>query len=255
MLITFLILTIAFCFLLRGWATGRHRVIAVLCVLFIVLLSSGPVARWVVNSLQAGSVSIGGESFGRRATIILLGGGLEPTASGNLAEPSMWGQGRILRTAALYRQCKSQAEGCTIIVSGGDPQGLGVTEAARYASSLQSLGVPAEDIRREDRSRNTWQNAQNTAPLLRASQSGELFLVTSAIHVPRALLYFSHFGIAPTPVCSDRISVPLGLIPSAINLAYIDVAMGELIGMGRYHLYNFLGWNPHPITVIDAYKQ
>ena len=38
MLITFLILTIAFCFLLRGWATGRHRVIAVLCVLFIVLL-------------------------------------------------------------------------------------------------------------------------------------------------------------------------------------------------------------------------
>ena len=123
MLIALFVLTVATCFALRGRSPIVRRIFAPLGFALIFLIGNGALAGWLVNSLQAGWTSIGVESFGNRATIILLGGGLDaPTANESLAEPSMWGQGRITRTAALYRQCKSRAASCSIIVSGGDPR-------------------------------------------------------------------------------------------------------------------------------------
>lgn len=46
-----------------------------------------------------------------------------------------------------------------VIVSGGDPQRIGTTEAELMTTELIKLGVPLEHIREEDKARHTIENA------------------------------------------------------------------------------------------------
>ncbi len=50
-----------------------------------------------------------------------------------------------------------------MIISGGDAQNNGVTEAEVYEQQLLRLGVPMADIIQEPNSVNTWKNAQLTS--------------------------------------------------------------------------------------------
>jgi hypothetical protein len=48
---------------------------------------------------------------------------------------------------------------------------------------------------------------------LRGQPFDKLFLVTSGLHLRRALLYFGHFGVYPTPCAADRITPLLSILP------------------------------------------
>jgi uncharacterized SAM-binding protein YcdF (DUF218 family) len=58
----------------------------------------------------------------------------------------------------------------------------------------------------ERRSRDTWQNAEYTAPILHKDSIHAVYLVTHAWHMRRALMAFRHFGIeaVPSPLPMDR---------------------------------------------------
>ena len=141
----------------------------------------------------------------------------------------------------LYRACAQSAQ-CSVLISGGDVDQTGASEAAVYAAVLRQLDVPAADLVLEEQSRSTWENARNVAALLQRSSSN-VVLVTSAGHMRRASLYFRHFGIDATPVASDVVDVRLTLFPNSANLLYADLALHEYIGLARYHVYSALGWN------------
>jgi len=80
-----------------------------------------------------------------------------------------------------------------------------VTEAEDYRAEMLRLGIEDSDIVPEGRSLNTFQNAEFTEEILRGQPFDRLFLVTSGLHLRRALLYFGHFGVYPTPCAADRI--------------------------------------------------
>ena len=175
--------------------------------------------------------------------IIVLGNGTVKIPANNAVVPTLFSFSRIYETARLYYSCKKSGEKCSIIISGGDPLANGIPEAIVYQDALINLGIQKSDIEAEARSKNTFQNAKLTSELLKAQTYDRLLLVTSGIHTKRSLLYFSYFGIHPAPAPSDVIAVNTGLIPSTYHFTVTDFIIHEYIGIARFYIYNYMGWN------------
>jgi len=157
-----------------------------------------------------------------------------------------------VETTQLYQACRKSDGDCKILVSGGDARHHGSPEATVYQRELVRLGVAKDDVLIEPQSMNTWQNAQFSRTVLAQYAPDRTVLVSSAIHLRRSLLYFTHFGMAPIPVRADDLQAAASPLPMAYNFALTDFALHEWIGIARYHMYNALGWNPARINPGDA---
>lgn len=231
----------------------RRRRLGTTCIVlaFVALLAAGcgPLPRVLLAALQNGYAT-GYSDWGQRNAIILLGSGSYRDDAGRAA-PSLFANARLLRAAMLYHDCKATGADCRIEASGGDPARHGTPEAVLYGQALQHLGVPASDLLLEQRSMNTWQNAQFSAPLLREYGPDRVLLVTSGTHLRRADLYFRHFGVRATLLRADYLAATLTWLPQAWNLAATDLALHEYIGIARYYVYQAMGWNvpAQPMTI------
>lgn len=214
----------------------------VLAVTLFLATGCGLLPAWLLRGLQTPYAQRVAIAWAPRSVIVLLGAGTVRTPAGTV-EPTLFAHGRIDAALALYRQCKIAGGECKLEVSGGDALHTGKPEAMVYADALQRLGVPAADLLLEPHSMNTWQNAQFSAPLLRGYGAQQVVLVSSAVHLRRASLYFAHFGIHATPVRGDWLVPRMGWWPQSWNFAVTDAALHEYVGVWRYHLYNALGWN------------
>jgi uncharacterized SAM-binding protein YcdF (DUF218 family) len=111
------------------------------------------------------------------------------------------------------------------------------------AAVLEALGVPAEAISVETKSRNTYEHARNVGPLLKEREFRQVLLVTSALHMPRALGVFrrqcpgTEFIPAPTDFGETThkpkpfVKDVAGVIPSAKNLELMGDVLHEYIGI------------------------
>ena len=102
---------------------------------------------------------------------------------------------RCVTAAAYYHRAVHHDGGrCAIIVSGGDPAGAGVTEAAAMSTTLVQMGVPQEAVILEELATTTLENAFYCLPLIARLQgqmaANCISLVTSGFHIPRALYMF-----------------------------------------------------------------
>lgn len=197
---------------------------------------------WLLAPLQAPYAQRPALDWAPRNVIVLLGAGTVRVPAAGV-EPTLFAHGRIDEAARLYRDCKVHGGDCKVEVSGGDTLHTGRAEAQVYGDALVALGVARGDLLLEPRSMNTWQNAQFSAPLLRAQGAPRVWLVSSAFHLRRASLYFAHFGVRATPVRGDWLVPRRGWQPQAWNLALTDVALHEYLGVWRYRVYNVMGWN------------
>lgn len=122
-------------------------------------------------------------------------------------------QGRLLGTAR--RRVEHAARvfrdgGAAVVIASGGKVWFGVSEADAFGAALIELGVPAASVLRERRSLTTRGNARYVAELARERGFGNLGIVTSDWHMPRALAAFARFGVAagacpaPTPDASLR---------------------------------------------------
>lgn len=225
---------------LRGWKKAAW-LSAVWTALFL-LVGLGPIARWLTTSLQKSEYYRFDIPNPGHHLIILLGAG-NAVQDGIAVLPTVFGHSRIEATATAFHRIVASGSTCDIIVSGGDPHASGKTEAAVYVERLAGLGIPRDRIQLEGRSRNTYQNAEYTAELLRPLKYDRIFLVTSGLHMQRSLLYFANFELKTTPIAADLVSAPISALPLGFNFALADLAFHEYVGMARLHVYNQLGWN------------
>jgi uncharacterized SAM-binding protein YcdF (DUF218 family) len=237
--------------LFAGWRRWRRLAwtLAGLSALLFLAAACGPLPRWLLASLQRPYAATSPQPWAGRNAIVLLGAGTE-LRTGGAPEPTLLAYGRIVKAAALYRDCKSAGRQCLLLVSGGDSQNHRVTEADVYGDVLRRLGVPAQDLQLEPRSRSTWQNAQFSRPLLAAWGAQRVVLVSSGVHLRRSLLYFAHFGIHPVPVDGGDVSPWMSWWPQSWNLALCDLALHEYVGIARYYEYNAMGWNAPPLPPL-----
>jgi uncharacterized SAM-binding protein YcdF (DUF218 family) len=141
---------------------------------------------------------------------------------------------RLRAGAALQRKTQ-----LPILVSGGDI-GDDTTPLARLMrdSLMQDFQVPVRWT--EDRSRDTWQNARDSAAILRANGIDSIYVVTSSWHERRALIAFAGTGItvtaAPTPL--DRPATPIlsDFIPRVSSWETSYYALHEWLGCVWYAL-------------------
>lgn len=170
--------------------------------------------------------------------IVVLGGGSRPAASEYT--------GPMLNKASLeritYAAFLQQQTQLPILVSGGAVHSeQGAVDAHNMQRVLQQL-FHCEVRWIEDRSRNTWENAEYSAAILRAAQIQHVLLVTHALHMPRALAAFAHSGLhvipAPTGFVGDLSSQPLiiTVLPSAQALQLNRRLGHELLGRIWYWL-------------------
>lgn len=106
----------------------RRRIISIAAVALFWLLATGWLAAPLIAWTEAGVTPVEHPDMHGRTTLILIGAGTKRTDSGLRPPPD--GTARIHKVAALYRTCRQQAEHCTVVMSGGDPQHHGESEAA-----------------------------------------------------------------------------------------------------------------------------
>src|SRR5438067_846590 len=185
-----------------------------------------------------------GDAPGGVTAIVLLGSGAERVFRWN-AKP--WaildavGAARVAEAARLYRTINPA---CLIISGGGlDPFRERGATSLMMRDALVALGVPAEIIELESRSRNTHDESVLIAPMLRELRIEHVVLVTSDVHMRRSIAAFRAQGwnaipaIAPDP----RLALPAvrRWYPTDYGLALSAEVVHELAGMPYYRLR---GW-------------
>lgn len=130
--------------------------------------------------------------------IIILGGGALPRLSSAKADAS---DERLTHAFDLFKAGKAPA----ILVSGGDRiyRPGAPTDADDMRNLLTRLGVSPDAILADASSRDTEENAQNCLAIMRAHGMSSALLVTSAIHMPRAMAAFKRAGIDALPSPAD----------------------------------------------------
>ena len=241
LVILVVIIVLAACCTLLKWRR-TSKTFYVLAMLFFLVVGCGPAPRWLLDHLQSGYETRPSVVWGSRNAIVLLGAGTERVA--DHVEPGVFSYPRLTVAVAQYHDCKRTADDCKVVVSGGDASGQGAAEANVYREILMQLNVDAADILAEADSMNTWQNAQFTSALLQRLGADRIVMVSSALHLRRSKLYFSHFGVETTPVRADYLRGAMSILPLSYNVIATDLALHEYIGIARYYVYNWLGWNP-----------
>ncbi|HLV28199.1 MAG TPA: YdcF family protein [Burkholderiaceae bacterium] len=174
-----------------------------------VLLAATGMAWVLFWSLPASSLWAGGHLEQRYAyhppdelptaeAIVVLGGS---TASNrpNWFEPydRTTTVTRVDTAARLYHAQRAP----WVVVSGAALDGT-VSESRIMANALQQHGVPAEAIIQESESLTTYENAVYTAKLLKERGLNKVLLVTSALHMPRAMGVFRKQEVDAIPASS-----------------------------------------------------
>ena len=188
--ITILIITGAWLLYKKNWKAG---IVTLIFGSFAWALSISPVSDTMIKSLES-EYSIPQNIEGD--VIILLGGGVfddSPDLSG-LGAPK---DGYLARIVAAVRLQKKLD--IPIIVSGHEGSKYRTTESSIAKRFLIDLGVPAEKIIREGKSRNTFENAKFTQEISSRLGFTNPILVTSAYHLKRAIMSFEKAGLEVLP--------------------------------------------------------
>lgn len=169
----------------------------------------------------------------------------------NDGEPEAVGPLTLERLAEAARQ--QRRLGLPILVSGGPPDHPETSLAALMSKALaEDFNVPVEW--REDRSRNTFENASFSAAILRRAGVRSAFVVAHPWDMARALWSFRAVGypVVPLPTFENHgwsISA-LSFLPQIPALKDSYYALHELIGLGWYRV-RYGSWWPHQTTTLN----
>ena len=202
----------------------RGLTVALVAYVLLVLASMNTVTDLLLRPLEDRAMPLGEPPRDVPAIVVLGAGGTHSLI-------------RCGRAAQLYRPDIHKV----VLVSGGRLDPLDPFEAEKMRDWLVQLGVPASVIVMEPESRSTFENAVQSAALLRERGIGKVVLVTDASHMMRAAACFQKQGIEVVPGPCERITKDRdhGLdyyLPSAGAAKDTDMALREWVGMGWYWL-------------------
>jgi uncharacterized SAM-binding protein YcdF (DUF218 family) len=152
---------------------------------------------------------------------------------------------RLWQAIYLYRTGKIKK----LLLTGGSGSLLHKkdTEADRIYNFLIHLGIPSQDMLMEATSRNTRENAVESAKLINKSNpNATCLLITSSLHMKRALGCFEkvHLNVSPysTDFSSNRRTYDIDklLLPSAGNIEGWGFYIREVVGFYIYKLRGYL---------------
>jgi uncharacterized SAM-binding protein YcdF (DUF218 family) len=221
----------------RYFKAGRR--LTILAAALLLLMGFGPVGHMLAVPLEM--------RFAARADdidppdgIIVLGGSVDAELS------AQYGRGgfsqaaeRVIAPIELLRRYPK----ARLVFTGGSAslRASTLTEAWAVRRFWRSVGLDQGDVVYEERSRNTFENALFTRDLVKPREGERWLLVTSALHMPRAVGVFRKVGFPVIAYPVDfrtngefwRAGAP-GDTGSAI--ATVENAMHEWLGLVAYRV-------------------
>jgi uncharacterized SAM-binding protein YcdF (DUF218 family) len=224
------------------WRLGWIRIgfyVVVLAWGWLYLCAQAPFSYYLMGRLERDFPPLVMSEVEKADAIVLLGGAMRgDTQVGTLPDLNQYAD-RLVHAVALYKAGKADF----ILLSGGSAPGTR-SEAHLMRDVLAVMGVPAQHLILEDQSKNTHDNAVNSALLLKSRDMNRILLVTSAFHMPRANALFQAQDLEVVPAPTDYQGVILksrlpGGIPGVKNLYRTTEALHEIAG---YWVYRWRGW-------------
>jgi len=233
----FLLLVLVAGVLLALWS-GRRRGFALIAAatLGFLVIATLPIGPWLAAPLENRFPTSAPPP--RIDGIVVLGGSVDPAVSRARGQVALLSAaGRITETVALARRFPA----ARVLISGGDGRinPGAISEAGATRDLLIQLGVAAERIELESVARNTYENATLSYAAARPKPGETWLLVTSAMHMPRAVGCFRRAGwtIVPYPV-DYRSSTTIGTLPGLLfadDLMLVNLAAKEWLGLIAYY--------------------
>ncbi|MBI5077276.1 YdcF family protein [Candidatus Falkowbacteria bacterium] len=225
----FVFLIIAIILNFKEKTRGRGKILLIIVAILYYLFSTTPIAMAIISPLEKYYPPISEENISQdKITIVFLTGGYENDLL------------RAEKLLSLYNFYKKNNQTVQIIISGVSPFDTENDELTEFCDWLKMVGIEPEYIQLDEQSRNTFESARNLAP---AIGQNPFFLLTSAYHMPRAMMAFRAFNTQPIAAVSDYKTKSgfnvLDLIPSAENLEISAIAIHEYIGIIYYKIKLF----------------
>ena len=239
-IVTLLLMPLSFCLGVLGigilllWVrrrVGAARIAATLGYLALTALSFSAVADQFIKPLETRYPPLQ-DTGGMKDVkwVVVLGGG--HTSNPALPPNSQIGNSSLARLIEGIR-IHRELPGSKLLLSGGavfDP----VPEAETMAAVARMLGVNPEGIVLESQSQDTGQQSRFVQGIIR---NDRFVLVTSAIHMPRAMRVFEQKGLKPIPAPTEfgdwmrKESSPKQFFPGAGELRKVEAALHEYLGL------------------------
>jgi len=151
---------------------------------------------------------------------------------------------RLLQAVELYSRGKIKK----ILVTGGSGNLIyhHLKEAKVMRSFLISIGIPEQNILMDTLAENTHENAVYTKKILKKHPNiHSILLITSSLHMRRALACFRHEGMQVQPFPTNLINtetqwnIEYLIIPSISNFLIWNGMVHEIAG---YEVYKIVGY-------------
>ena len=209
------------------------------------LLATPLVAKGLQSLLEGEHPELPAEALPSADAIVVLGGTLSPPATPESEANLSAAADRLVYAARLYRLGKAPI----ILISGGHGAADGPmhAESVHAAALLTAWGVPESAVLTETESIDTYENAVYSKLMLDQHKLHKVLLVTSALHMPRALATFRSAGIDAVPAPTDFEASgpgPSGLgawLASPAALATTTRVLEEYVGRLVYRSRGWIG--------------
>jgi uncharacterized SAM-binding protein YcdF (DUF218 family) len=216
------------------WNPARKKTLLRLSIFVFIFFSNGYIPKniwfryqWPYDEMKPGEKYVAG---------ILLGGFV---SYDEVKNQSFFNQrsDRFIQAARLYKQGYISK----IIMTGGNAlfvREKEYNEADFVVNNLIDLGIPAADIFAEKKAKNTIENSVYSEKILDSAHiPGPYVLITSAIHMPRAVKIFTRTGIKVRPypcdfqvLASDTWFTWQSILPSSAAFEMWNILLREFVG-------------------------
>jgi uncharacterized SAM-binding protein YcdF (DUF218 family) len=227
---------------------GKGLFFVTLGILLLFAFGVSPVADLLIKPLENAYPALAqpetikkGDYEDCLAVVVLGGGNVEASPDeGGKSSPSPHTMKRLAYAARLAKALDLPivyAGGAVYAHSGGEAE---APAAERY---LRAMGIPADRIILDDKSKSTWENARNVAAIVAgipgAERSRRLIVVTSAYHMRRAAMSFKKQNVvvaaAPTDYLAYRVPSTWEMwFPDTGALEKSFLATHEYVGLVAY---------------------
>ncbi|CAA7617949.1 YdcF family protein [Magnetospirillum sp. UT-4] len=225
-----------------SWTRFRRlgRVLATALAVGLGMVAVAPWDAWLLAPIE--------ERFPQPALparvdgVVVLGGAFDPVVSAARGQPAA--NGAIERVTALVALARRYPEAVMVFTGGsGSVAHPDLREAPVARAFLEAIGFESGRVLFEGDSRNTRENAVLTREMVRPQPGQTWVLVTSALHMPRAVGSFRSAGWEVIPYPVDYTTAggePRLRFDVGAGLGMLGTALHEIYGLAYYRLQ---GWS------------
>ncbi len=239
-LLPYLFYPITLILFLLVWAViSRRRLPAMLAMVILLITSSPIVSNQMLIYIEGQELKKSIEDFNTVDSIVVLSGMITPIMTNHGIAYEWEDPDRFFGGVDLLKAGKAK----NIIFTGGirpwqtkiKPEGQVLAKiAAEFGVQISQIIVTKDVL-------NTQDEAKAVREILTQNNANKIILVTSAFHMPRALMIFQKEGIEVQTYLVDYKAdisdiTPIDFLPSAGAFHYFQISLRELIGRTYYSI-------------------